>query len=63
MHIAGGHGAMLGAEIRTSTDLYKYAAPTVPVPAAPAAWACTAIRAPLVVRGRAACELGARPLR
>lgn len=40
LHIAGGHGAMLGAEIRTTTDLYKYAAPAVPVPPAPAAWHC-----------------------
>ncbi len=40
LHIAGGHGAMLGAEMRTNSDMYKYASPTVPVPAVPAAWHC-----------------------
>ena len=40
LHVAGGHGAMLGAEMRTNSDMYKYASPSVPVPAVPAAWHC-----------------------
>jgi hypothetical protein len=40
LHVAGGHGAMLGAEIRTTTDLYKYAAPAVAVPQAQPGWQC-----------------------
>ena len=40
LHIAGGHGAMLGAEMRTNSDMYKYASPAVPVPAVPAGWHC-----------------------
>jgi hypothetical protein len=40
LHIAGGYQQKLAAEIRTNTDQYKYATPTIAVPSAAPKWEC-----------------------
>jgi len=40
LHVAGGYKGQFAAEIRTTSDLYKYAVPSIAVPFAKQGWQC-----------------------